>query len=142
MKKLILSAVVAAGAMFGAYTANQTNNEVDLAVSDLQIEDVEALAWGDVQDFLVQYAGYLNYTYTGQAPSDVVLCSGENGTYYLYAMGGGPNYKQCTVMENCTYSYTANFGVVQTTANSGSNYKTVEKCGYGLGGCVNKTCLD
>ena len=43
MKKLILSAVVAAGAMFGAYTANQAN---DFAFSDLQIENIEALGDG------------------------------------------------------------------------------------------------
>lgn len=45
MKKLILSAVVAAAAVFGAYTANQTSNEV--AMNDLQVENIEALGEGD-----------------------------------------------------------------------------------------------
>ena len=42
MKKLIISAVVVVGAIFGVYAANQSNNEV--VMSDLQIENVEALA--------------------------------------------------------------------------------------------------
>lgn len=45
MKKIILSAVVAAAAVFGAYTANQTSNEV--AMNDLQVENVEALGDGE-----------------------------------------------------------------------------------------------
>lgn len=44
MKKLILSAVVATAAVFGAYTANQTSNEV--AMNDLQVENIEALGDG------------------------------------------------------------------------------------------------
>ncbi len=43
MKKIILSAVVAAAAIFGAYTANKTD---EVAMSDLQVENVEALGDG------------------------------------------------------------------------------------------------
>jgi len=42
MKKIILSAVVAAAAIFGAYSASQNSNEV--AMNDLQMENIEALA--------------------------------------------------------------------------------------------------
>ncbi len=43
MKKIILSAVVAAAAVFGAYTANQTSNEV-ASLSLMDATDIEAEA--------------------------------------------------------------------------------------------------
>ena len=44
MKRIILSAVVAAAAIFGGYTASQ---ESEFAMSDLQLENLEALAGGE-----------------------------------------------------------------------------------------------
>lgn len=45
MKKILLSAAVVAVAVCGVFTANQVNNEV--AMNDLQLENVEALASGE-----------------------------------------------------------------------------------------------
>lgn len=45
MKKFFISAAVVAAAVCGVFTANQVNNEV--AMNDLQLENVEALASGE-----------------------------------------------------------------------------------------------
>ncbi len=47
MKKLILSAVVAAAAIFGAYTANQTNEVASLGLLDATDIEAEGTPTGD-----------------------------------------------------------------------------------------------
>lgn len=70
MKKVIFGAAVAATAMFGAYTAQQKSNE--MAMNDLQIENVELLADGE------PYYGVQKVTAKEKSNGQIVLkCKGK-----------------------------------------------------------------
>lgn len=140
MKKLIFSAAVVAASVFGVYTANQ-NNAMAL-MSDLQMEDIEALGQlGDAQNpSMIDHMWYVG-NHTADTPEDIVKVNGMGGSYYEYS-AQGPNLKQVTVVLDCQYTTSYSLGFMSSSQSTGPNPKTVQKCGYGTGGCVDKTCLD
>ena len=77
MKKLIFGLAVVAAAVFGVYTASE--NYAMSQMSDLQVENVEALAQNETSQSFYERTGCL-------ATTEVSTCEGKDGHKYSYAV--------------------------------------------------------
>lgn len=86
MKKFLFGLAVVAVAAFGTYKATQTSN--DVALSDLQVENLEALGGGDNPPFcswgVAEYYKAKDNRYNNANSS---YCDCTNITYYLAHIG-------------------------------------------------------
>lgn len=114
--------LVGAVALFAIVVVNVWNAATVAKRAELNAADIEAIA-------------------NPEPGNEPVLIHGSLGGSYLFGPDG-TNNKQCYIVEDCRYSRTTSCAVVSEEVQSGVNPVNVAKCGYGEGGCVNKTCID